>query len=104
MIWVGVGAGAYAVYVAFVPLAGAGWAAAIVAGLLLSGPLGCLLIISLRAPRPKLYTPEPTRLPQSDTDRAALALLANVAKEKPLLAMLFAGLIGAAGAVLKRKA
>jgi hypothetical protein len=101
VIWIGVGFGAYAIYVAFVPALGTPWAAAAASGLLLAGPLSWVLVMQLRRPHPHRPTPDPRRA-QNDEDKAVLQLLAGVAKEKPLLAVLFAGLIGAAETVRRR--
>ena len=49
----------------------------------------------------------PARVEQATSaqnpDAAAMALLAGMAKEKPLMAVLFAGLMGAAGTILQHK-
>jgi len=102
VIWIGVGFGAYAIYLIFVPALGSPWAAAITSGLLLVGPLSWVIIMQLRRPHLHLPTPD-VRPAQNDQDKAVLQLLAGVAKEKPLLAVLFAGLIGAAETVRRQR-
>ena len=102
VIWIGVGFGAFAIYLAFAPALGSPWAAAVTSGVLLAGPLSWALVMQLRRPHPHLPTPD-MRPAQNDQDKAVLQLLAGVAKEKPLLAVLFAGLIGAAETVSRRK-
>jgi hypothetical protein len=102
IIWIGVGFGAYAIYLAFVPALGILWAAAATSSLLLAGPLTWVIVIHMRRPHPHLSTPDP-RPAQNDQDKAVLQLLAGVAKEKPLLAVLVAGLVGAAETVRRRK-
>jgi len=102
VIWTGVGFGAYAIYLAFTPALGSTGAAAVTSGLLFVGPLSWVLIMQLRRPHPHLAAPD-LRPAENDQDKAVLQLLAGVAKEKPLLAVLFAGLIGAAETVRRRR-
>jgi hypothetical protein len=102
IIWIGVAFGAYAIYLAFVPAVGILWAAAATCGFLLAGPLTWVIVMHMRRPHPHLPTPDP-RPAQNDQDKAVLQLLAGVAKEKPLLAVLVAGLVGAAETVRRRK-
>jgi hypothetical protein len=105
LIWVGVGFAGYAIYLAFLPQTGAPWAAAIAAAILVIGPLTYAALVNLRAPRtahPRLHTPD-ARITPAETENATLTLLAKLAQEKPLLAVLFAGIIGASEALLHRK-
>jgi uncharacterized membrane protein YtjA (UPF0391 family) len=97
----GVGFGAYAIYVAFVPALGLPWASAAASGLLLAGPLTWVLVMQLRRPQSPPFHPRSAPRAKHE-DKAVLQLLAGVAKEKPLLAVLFAGLIGAAETVRRR--
>ena len=77
-------------------------AAAATAAFLLVGPLIAVLVMHSRRPRPLLAHPEPRPVQQVE-DNAVLQLLAGVAKEKPLLAVLFAGVIGAAETLRRRE-
>ena len=104
LIWVAVAFAGYAIYLAFLPRAGAPWAAAAAAAILIAGPITAAVIMKLRAPAP----PPPLHLPQShiqpaETQDATLKLLAKVAEDKPLLAVVFAGILGASEAILRRK-
>jgi hypothetical protein len=45
----------------------------------------------------------PKPKPAVSPDDAAIGLIAGMAKDKPLLAVLFAGLLGAAGTILQHK-
>jgi hypothetical protein len=61
--------------------------------------------MKLRAPAPKpapLHVPE-AHLQPAETQDATLKLLAKVAEDKPLLAVVFAGILGASEAILRRK-
>ena len=105
LIWVAVAFAGYALYLAFLPRAGAPWAAAVAAAILIAGPVTAAIIMKLRAPAPK---PPPLHVAEShiqpaETQDATLKLLAKVAEDKPLLAVLFAGILGASEAILRRK-
>jgi hypothetical protein len=104
LIWVGVGFAGYAIFLAFLPRSGAPWAAALAAAILVIGPLGWAAIVNIRAPhaRARLHAPDERVTPVAD-ENATLSLLAKVAQEKPLLALVFAGIIGASEAILHRK-
>ena len=106
LIWVGTAFAGYAIYLALIPATREPWAAAIAAVVLVIGPVGfALLLNARRQSRPRLHQPDP-RLPPSltaDPDNATLNLLARVAEEKPLLAVLFAGILGASEAISHRK-
>jgi hypothetical protein len=103
LIWVGVGFAGYAIFLAFQPRSGAPWAAAFAAAILVVAPLGWAAIVNIRAPRRvRLHTPDERVTPVAD-ENATLSLLARVAQEKPLLALVFAGIIGASEAILHRK-
>src|SRR6266699_7281630 len=87
LIWVGVGFAGYALYLAFLPNAGAPLAAALAAFILVIGPLGWVAIANLRhahAARPKFHAAE-VQVTPADPEGATLALLAKVAQEKPIL-------------------
>lgn len=105
LIWVGVGFAGYALYLALLPNAGAPLAAALAAVILVIGPLGWAAIANLRyahAARPKFH-PAEVQVTQADPQAATIALLAQVAQEKPLLAVIFAGILGASQAMQHRK-
>ncbi len=105
LIWVGTGFAGYALYLAFVPRAGEPWAAAFAAAILVIGPVGWAAIMELRAlrrPYPQSYVAEARILPAKTEDQT-LKLLAKVAEDKPLLAILFAGILGASETILNRK-
>jgi hypothetical protein len=104
LIWVGVGFAGYALYLAFLPPAGPPWAAAIAGAILITGPLAWAVIVLVRKtrPRPQIQPPDP-RFARAGADNAALNVLAQVAQEKPLLAVVFAGILGASEAILRRK-
>lgn len=112
LIWVGTAFAGYAIYLALVPQATAPWAAAIAAVVLVVGPLGWATIVNMRrpaqAPKPRLHQPDPRiaaavpPLP-GDADTATLNLLAKVAQEKPLLAVVFAGILGASEAIANKR-
>ena len=105
LIWVGVGFAGYALYVALLPNAGAPLAAALAAVILVIGPLGWAAIANLRyahAARPNFH-PAEVQVTQADPEAATLALLAKIAQEKPLLAVVFAGILGASQAIQHRK-
>ena len=105
LIWVGTAFAGYAIYLALIPATREPWAAAIAAVVLVVGPLGYALLLNARRPREakaRLHQPEP--LPVSmDADAATLNLLAKVAQDKPLLAVVFAGILGASEALAHRK-
>ncbi len=102
LLWIGIGFAGYAIYIALLSDLGPVWAAIITAGCLLAAPLCTFIVIALKRPHHPLQAPDP-RPVQADADKAALQLLANVAKEKPLLAVLFAGVLGAAETLRRRR-
>jgi hypothetical protein len=105
LIWVGTAFAGYAIYLALIPAIREPWAAAIAGVVLVIGPFAYALLLIARRPRdnkPRLHNPEP--LPASaDPEAATLNLLAKVAQEKPLLAVVFAGILGASEALAQRK-
>ena len=101
LIWVGVAFAGYAIYIALLTNLTPSAAAAATACILLVGPLIAVLAMQFR--RSPAQLPEPDLRPaQQVQDTAVLQLLAGVAKEKPLLAVLVAGLIGAAETFRRR--
>jgi len=106
LIWVGVAFAGYALYLALIPKVAEPWAAAVAAVILVIGPLGWAALMNLRRrhdARPKLHHPDPRMALPAGADDATLNLLAKVAEEKPLLAVLFAGILGASEAISHRK-
>jgi hypothetical protein len=106
LIWVGVAFAGYAIYLALIPQVTEPWAAAVSAVILVVGPLGWAALINVRRrheSRPKLHHPDPRMALSAGADDATLNLLAKVAEEKPLLAVLFAGILGASEAISHRK-
>lgn len=93
MIAVGVTFAGYAIFAALQPSIGAAGAAALTALIFLIGPLLFLLLALLVRPRPKDIL----------GDAFLTNLLAGLVREKPLLAMLGAGLLGAAGIFLRKR-
>jgi hypothetical protein len=107
LIWVAVAFAGYALYLAFLPKTGAPWAAAVAASILIAGPITAAVIMKIRAPAPA-PKPPPLHVAQAqvqpaETQDATLKLLAKVAEDKPLLAVVFAGILGASEAILRRK-
>jgi membrane protein YdbS with pleckstrin-like domain len=104
LIWVGVGFAGYALYMAVLPNAGAPLAAAISAVILVIAPLGwaAIVYVRARANRPRFH-PAEVQVTQADPEAATLSLLAKLAQEKPLLAVVFAGILGASQAIQHRK-
>ncbi|HMI97870.1 MAG TPA: hypothetical protein VK479_15250 [Micropepsaceae bacterium] len=104
LIWVGVGFAGYALYLALLPDAGMPLAAALAAVILVIGPLGWAAIVYVRAhaTRPRFH-PAEVQVTPTDPEAATLSLLAKLAQEKPLLAVVFAGILGASQAMQHRK-
>jgi hypothetical protein len=104
LIWVGVGFAGYALYLAVLPNAGAPLAAAIAAVILVIGPLGWAAIAYTHAHvrRPRFH-PAEVQVTPADPEAATLSLLAKLAQEKPLLAVIFAGILGASQAIQHRR-
>jgi hypothetical protein len=105
LIWVGTAFAGYAIYLALIPNTQQPLAAAISAVVLVIGPLGWVALLSLRRKKIRLHQPDPriTPTPAPDAENATLNLLAQVAQEKPLLAVLFAGILGASEAITHHK-
>lgn len=109
-LWVGTAFAGYAIYLALIPQITAPWAAAVAAVVLVIGPLGWAAIVNVRRPsaqpaKPRLHQPDPSvaAVPPANADAATLNLLAKVAQEKPLLAVVFAGILGASEAIANRR-
>jgi hypothetical protein len=102
LIWIGIGFAGYAIYLALATKLQPDWAAALTAALLLAAPLCTLIVLVWRRPQPALHVPD-LRPVQADTETATLALLADVARQKPLLAVFIAGVLGAAETLRRRQ-
>jgi hypothetical protein len=101
LILTGLVFGGYALLLALTPSLGAIGAAAATSGAMLFLPLAFLLWGALRKPKPvERAAPAASFGP----DAATVAALARVAKDQPVLAVLGAGLIGAAGMFLRDRA
>jgi hypothetical protein len=90
LIWLGVGFGGFALWEWLSPHLGTAGAAAIVAFILLLGPISVAATLRLRRPAPR-------------SDSALLALLAALGREKPIWIALGAALLGVIEAVFKRR-
>jgi hypothetical protein len=100
LLSIGAGYAAYALYVAFLPLVGDALAALITAGFLFFGPLLILVLLAAIRGRRKSAV---KGLPPNSPENVALSFLASLAKDRPIIAVAAAGLIGAATAFLRRK-
>lgn len=81
------------------------WAAAAIAAVALLGiAFGAALIVRAKGQQParRPIPATPDAAPTSP-DAATVSMIAGLAKEKPLLAVLFAGLLGAAGTIIQQK-
>jgi hypothetical protein len=106
LIWVGTAFAGYAIYLALIPETREPWAAAIAAFVLVIGPLGWTALLVIRhssRSKPKLHQLDPRVPSAGEPDAATLDLLARVAQEKPLLAVVFAGILGASEVIAHRK-
>jgi len=102
LIWIGIAFAGYAIYVALLVNLQPAWAAAITAACLLAVPYAMFMMLVVKRPRAALHAPEP-RAAQAYPDKATFQLLADFAKDKPLLAVLIAGVLGAAETVRRRR-
>lgn len=93
MILVGVAFAGYATFTALAIPLGAPGAAALTALVMLIGPLLFIVAAALFRPRPK----------QVLNEAFVVNLFSGLAKQKPFLAMLGAGLLGAAGILLRKR-
>jgi hypothetical protein len=100
LILAGLGFGGYAIMLALTPKVGPAGAAALTAAIMLVLPVAFLLWGRLRKP------PLVERAAASSAlgpDAAMLAVLARMSRDQPLMAIFGAGLIGAAGMLLKNR-
>ena len=100
VVFTGVAFAGIAGFLALAPYLPAWSAAAIVALVLLVIALGAALIVRGRALPARTGRAEQAA---SSPDAAAIQAIAGMAQEKPLLAVVFAGLLGAAGTILQNK-
>jgi hypothetical protein len=96
ILWIGIGFAGYAITAAFIPFVGLAVAAAIAAVVLIA--VAGILVLIAKPHAARLAVPGKD---QQQGDVAMLAALSSVAKDKPLLAVLSAGLFGAADVLLK---
>lgn len=102
VIFAGVLFAALAGFLALAPHMEGAWAALIVAAVLLVPVLTGAFIV--RGSAAHVARPQPAAAAAAPSpDEATVAMIAGMAKEKPLLAVLFAGLLGAAGTVLQAR-
>jgi hypothetical protein len=101
----GAGFACYALYAAFVPLVGNAYAAAITAAILLLVPSFGLVLLSLRARRSRLRSLEQAAAGRSpftpSPDNVALGFLAGLTRDRPMTAVLLAGIFGAAASLFR---
>jgi hypothetical protein len=91
-----------ALFLVLMPFMHPAWAALLAGVALIAPVLIGAAIVKSRATRP-LARPAAAPAAAATPDDAAMALIADMAKEKPLLAVFFAGLLGAAGTILQHK-
>ena len=100
VVCVGVAFAGYAVFTAFIPLVGTPWAAAIAASIFLIVPIAICFLLASRGRR---KWPDGFRAGASTPENVTLAYLAGMAKDKPIVAVLFAALLGVASVFLRKK-
>lgn len=109
MVLAGAGFACYALYAYFVPIVGGTAAAAIAAAVLLAVPALALIFFSLRARRArnrlleKLEEAAANSTVPNSPDNVTLTYLAALARDKPVVAVLLAGVFGAAMTLLRGK-
>nr|TFG51384.1 MAG: hypothetical protein E4H34_06330 [Hyphomicrobiales bacterium] len=107
LVLAGAGFACYALYAAFVPLVGSAGAAAIAAAILLYAPVLGIVFLSIRAKRSRTRILEQSAaiqgLFESSPDNIALGFLAGLARDKPITAVLLAGMLGAAASLFRNK-
>ena len=99
LIWAGVAFVGYGLLTAFQPALSLARAALAVGAILLFPPLIACVVFCLQGWRSAPQIVQPDVRPED----AGLSILAGMAKERPFLALLVAGLMGAAGAISQRK-
>ena len=101
LVCVGVTYAGYALYWALLPSTGAAAAAGIAAAVFLILPFLGWAFLALRGRRRKPAALKD--LPPNAPENVALAFLAGLSKDRPLVGMALAGLFGAATAFLRKK-
>ena len=96
LVWIGIGFAGFALLTALTPALGLAGAAAIVAALLLLAPLGALIALMIRRPQRPLGGGE-------GSHEFLLSLLSGFARNKPLIAVGVAVLIGVAEMFFHRR-
>jgi hypothetical protein len=101
-IFAGMTLAGLALFLALMPYMHPAWAALIAASVLIVPVvIGAFIVRSRAVPRAR---PQPAVAAAATTpDDAAMQMIAGMANEKPLLAVLFAGLLGAAGTILQHR-
>ena len=102
MVCVGITYAGYALYWALLPYTGPAAAAGIAAGTFLFLPLLGWAFVAIKGRRRR----QPALLknvPPSSPENLAVAFLSGLAREKPLMGVALAGVVGAATAFLRRK-
>jgi len=94
LIWIGIAFAGYALLMALTPALGSAGAAAIVAALLLLGPLGALVALLIRRP------PKPA---EGGNHEVLLTLLSAFGRNKPLVALAAAGVLGMLEMLLRKR-
>ena len=99
-VCVGVAFAGFAIFAAFVPLVGPALAAAIAALIFLIFPIVLCFVLARRGRR---KWPDAFKEGAATPENVALAYLAALAKDRPLIAVFFAALVGVASALLRKK-
>ena len=97
ILWIGIGFAGFALAAALTPAIGVPLAAAAAAFVL----IGTSVVLVLIARPHVAALPAPRKEKDGQAEMAMMAALSSVAKDKPLLAVLSAGLFGAADVLLK---
>ena len=104
LLCVGAGYAGYALYAAFLTVVDPPWAALIAAGFLFFLPLLiCFVIAAVAARRKRERRAAMAASAASSFENIALAALAGMAKDKPIMSVVAAGLVGAVTAFLRRR-
>jgi hypothetical protein len=99
-VCVGMVLAGYALYAALVPWVGIAGAAAIAAFIFLVFPIALCLMLARRGRR---KWPDAFREGAATPENVALAYLAALAKDRPIVAVICAALVGVASAFLRKK-
>lgn len=102
LILVGVAFAAFALTTALAPTMGLVGAAILTAALCLAGPVLWLLVRLVSKPA-QFHLPQQSAKAPVDSQQAVLTALSAMAADKPLLAVISAGLFGAADVILKER-